>query len=117
MLNVPTCDIGDLPQANGYETVNTVLMRRALVLTNEKSRHPFRASLPAHVFEALPDDGPDDEPQPQPQLEPEVIAANAAAGIDPNSKPLSWWQLTRTDVRGFVSTYFATLMAALVFIM
>jgi len=25
-------------------------MRRSLVLTNEQARHPFRRSLPAHVF-------------------------------------------------------------------
>lgn len=25
-------------------------MRRALVLTNETSRHPFRASLPPHIL-------------------------------------------------------------------
>jgi hypothetical protein len=27
-------------------------MRRSLVLTTESARHPFRASLPPHVFEA-----------------------------------------------------------------
>ena len=27
-----------------------LLMRRALVLTTESARHPFRASLPPHVF-------------------------------------------------------------------
>lgn len=29
-------------------------MRRSLVLTTESSRHPFRASLPPHVFVAEP---------------------------------------------------------------
>jgi len=28
-------------------------MRRSLVLTNEQARHPFRQSLPAHVFAKL----------------------------------------------------------------
>lgn len=27
-----------------------ISMRRALVLTNEQARHPFRRSLPVHVF-------------------------------------------------------------------
>ncbi|BBC73608.1 conserved hypothetical protein [Altererythrobacter sp. B11] len=31
-------------------------MRRSLVLTTETARHPFRASLPPHVFERLADD-------------------------------------------------------------
>lgn len=102
-------------------------MRRALVLSNEKARHPFRASLPEHVFERLPEiseilhvDMLDDESG-EPQLEPEVLAANEVAelrnAIAAEPDQMSWWQLTRTDVRGFVSTYFATLMAALVFIM
>ncbi len=127
MLNVPPCDIGDLASANGYENVNTVLMRRALVLSHEKSRHPFRASLPAHVFEKLReisdilDVDLDDNACGEPQLEPEVLAANEIAelrnGVATDPAKTSWWHLTRTDVRGFVSTYFATLMAALVFIM
>lgn len=29
--------------------------RRALVLSNESARHPFRASLPAYLFEPEPD--------------------------------------------------------------
>ena len=61
--------------------------RRSLVLTTEDARHPFRASLPPHVC-AL--DTPD--------------AAN------------SRWYISRDDVRGFASTYFATLAAVLVFL-
>ncbi len=31
------------------------MKRRALVLTTESARHPFRQSLPPHVFKPLPD--------------------------------------------------------------
>lgn len=34
------------PLANGYHRVNIATMRRALVLTDESARHPFRAMLP-----------------------------------------------------------------------
>lgn len=33
------------------------MKRRALVLTTESARHPFRRSLPPHVFVPLPDPG------------------------------------------------------------
>ena len=33
---------------------NLAIPRRSLVLTSESARHPFRASLPAHVFEVAP---------------------------------------------------------------
>jgi len=33
--------------------------RRALVLTTEGARHPFRRSLPPHVFVPLPEDEPE----------------------------------------------------------
>ncbi|MEP3050104.1 MAG: hypothetical protein ABJP48_02555 [Erythrobacter sp.] len=62
-------------------------MRRKLVLTDEAARHPFRASLPAHVRS-------------------DELAAPAE----------SLWRLTRDDVRGFVSTYVAAFAAMLVFI-
>lgn len=62
-------------------------MRRALVLTEEGARHSFRATLPAHVFEPYEIEG----------------------------KP-SFWRLTASDIRGFATTYFACLAAALVFI-
>lgn len=38
------------------------MKRRALVLTTESARHPFRVSLPPHVFTV-------------PKMEPEVAAA------------------------------------------
>lgn len=62
--------------------------RRGLVLTDERARHPFRASLPPSVREELHD-----------------IPAE------------SLWRLTANDVRGFASTYFAAFAAVLVFIM
>ncbi len=63
-------------------------MRRALVLTTENARHPFRASLPARraSFADIP----------------------AAQSID--------WRLTAADVRGVATTYFATVAAVLAFI-
>lgn len=63
------------------------MMRRALVLTNESARHPFRASLP-----------------------PAVRHRDVHAG------PRSMWHVTASDMRGVASTYFACLAAALVFI-
>ena len=63
-------------------------MRRALVLTDEAARHPFRASLPVHTrwlrFEGMP--------------------------------RITNWRLSASDVRGFATAYFATFAAALVFI-
>ncbi|MFU7528065.1 hypothetical protein [Qipengyuania sp. ASV99] len=62
--------------------------RRSLVLTDERARHPFRASLPPHVRDDLHD-----------------IPAE------------SLWRLTAEDVRGAVSTYVAATAAVLVFIL
>lgn len=31
------------------------MKRRSLVLTTESARHPFRRSLPPHIFKPLPD--------------------------------------------------------------
>ena len=62
-------------------------MKRALVLTDEQSKHPFRASLPAHVRSN------------EYEAPAEVL-----------------WKLTRDDVRGFATTYFAAFAAVLVFI-
>jgi hypothetical protein len=83
-------------------------MRRALVLTSESSGHSFRASLPAHVFEPIVDEEPC-----APDFEPEVLAAMHA---EAENKAKSW-RLTRSDVRGVVSTYLATFLAVLVFIL
>ena len=64
-------------------------MRRALVLTDESARHPFRASLPAHVLRV-----PEEEEGPR----------------------RSTWALTMADVRGFATAYTACLIAVLAFI-
>lgn len=37
-------------------------MRRALVLSHEAARHPFRRSLPRHVFEVAPEPDKPAEP-------------------------------------------------------
>ena len=63
-------------------------MRRSLVLTTEGARHPFLASLPAHVRSS-----------------------------EYENPAESLWRLTQEDVRGFASTYIATFAAVLVFIM
>ena len=63
--------------------------RRALVLSNECARHPFRANLPAYVTKI-----------------------DVAEVQQP-----SFWQLTQDDVRGFASVYFAVFAAVLVFIL
>lgn len=62
-------------------------MKRALVLTDEQARHPFRASLPAHVRSN------------EYEAKAEVL-----------------WKLTRDDARGFATVYFAVFAAVLVFI-
>ena len=62
-------------------------MRRALVLTDEAARHPFRASLPATLRR---------EPVP------------AVRTTD--------WRLTVSDVRGSATVYFARFACALAFI-
>lgn len=62
-------------------------MRRALVLTDDSARHPFRASLPAHVREPLPD------------------------GPEPFAPLLSY-----ADLRGFMRAYSACVLAVVTFI-
>ena len=63
-------------------------MRRALVMTDESARHPFRAQLPSHA-----------------RREP---VGSALRTTD--------WRLTATDVRGFATAYFASFAAVLAFI-
>ena len=72
-------------------------MRRALVLTQESARNPFRASLPPHVF---------------------VVEDNVELSEKEQApaKNVPFWRLTASDVRGFATTYFATLAAALAFL-
>lgn len=64
--------------------------RRSLVLTDESARHPFRAGLPRHVTRVV-----------------DQFVEEPAQGF---------WQITRDDIRGFASVYFATFAAVLVFI-
>ena len=75
-------------EPDGYYSVNTIAMRRSLVLTDEAARHPFRASLPPHVRRE-----------------------NTAAHDD------AFWRVTAQDMRGVVTTYFACLAAVLAFIL
>ncbi len=63
--------------------------RRSLVLTSDHARHPFRASLAPHVTRV------------------DVEEAG----------PVSLWRLTKDDIRGFATTYFAVFAAVLVFIL
>lgn len=63
-------------------------MRRALVLTNENTRHPFRAILPQR--------------------------RQAFADVPPSET--AGWRITAADMRGVATTYFATLAAVLAFI-
>ncbi len=63
-------------------------MRRALVLSDEGARHPFRVSLPAASRRSAPDQ----------------------SGRSPD------WRLTASDVRGFATVYFASFAAVLAFI-
>jgi hypothetical protein len=64
------------------------MMRRYLVLTDERARHPFLASLPTHVRRI--------EPEPQPRWRPFAVGAE--------------------DVRQFLLAYFACLVAVVTFI-
>lgn len=63
-------------------------MRRYLVLTDEARRHPFLASLPAHVRRI--------EPESEPRWRPFAVGAE--------------------DVRQFLMAYCACLLAAVTFI-
>ncbi|ABC62879.1 hypothetical protein [Erythrobacter litoralis] len=67
--------------------MTTKTQRRSLVLTDEGARHPFLASLPPHV-----------------------------RAVDAPQSARNTWQITRDDMRGFGSAYFACLAAALVFL-
>tara|TARA_A100001391_G_scaffold173888_2_gene136109 strand:- start:26430 stop:26633 length:204 start_codon:yes stop_codon:yes gene_type:complete len=65
-------------------------MRRALVLTSESARHPFRASLPPHVFAEMG------------EIEPRV----------------PWYLrlgLSRADIESAATTYCSGFVAAFVF--
>jgi hypothetical protein len=65
-------------------------MRRALVLTDESARHPFRASLPPHV----------------------LLRANEIERTVPWRLRL---ELTRKDAESMLATYAAGFVATLTF--
>lgn len=91
--HVPQRDGACRALANAYQSVKTHPMkRRALVLTNESARHPFRASLPPFV--------------------------TARAGEIEFRVP--WRQmlaLTRRDAQQLAATYVAGFVATLSFVM
>lgn len=62
-------------------------MRRALVVTDETARHPFRASLPPHL-RAPGEEGP----------------------------PQRTWRITAQDVKDFLLAYCACFLAVTAFI-
>jgi hypothetical protein len=65
-----------------------MMMRRYLVLTDERARHPFLASLPPHVRQI--------DPEPAPRWRPFAVGAD--------------------DVRQFLLAYFACLVAVVTYI-
>ena len=69
-------------------------MRRSLVLTREGFRHPMRMGIP-HRRAAFADG--------------QAVATAATT-------PVFDWRLTASDVRGFATTYFATVAAVFAFI-
>lgn len=68
------------------------MTRRALVLADESARHPFRRSLPPHVFHV--DEGLAPEPE----------------------QPRSFLRLTARDAREFLMAYCACFLAVTAFI-
>lgn len=77
----------DCKERNGYRGVNSLIMRRSLVTTDESARHPFLASLAPHV----------------------------RAGTKP-VPARSRWRLTADDIKGFFAAYVACTIGALLFI-
>ena len=67
------------------------IKRRALVLTEEGAGHPFRRSLPSHVF-TRPCDG------------------------EAPAEPAPRWKLSGADWRGFFSAYCLAFVAVSLFI-
>jgi hypothetical protein len=62
--------------------------QRALVLTDESARHPFRRSMPPHVFRPI--------------------------AAEPEGR--EWWRITGRDWRDFFTAYCASFVAVAVFI-
>ena len=79
---------GDCRVPIGYSCVNTAMMRRTLVLTDETRRHPFLASLPPHVLQV--------DRAAESSWRPFIVGAE--------------------DVRQFLMTYCACLLAVAAFV-
>lgn len=71
------------------------MKRRALVLTHEAARHPFRRSLPAHVF---------------------AVPVPAELDAHENARAAHEWKMTGSDWRGFLAAYTASFLAIAIFI-
>lgn len=71
------------------------ITRRALVLSQESAGHPFRRSLPPHVF-----------------TEPLGIDVEA----EENAQAARNWRLNGGDWRSFLTAYCASFVAVMIFI-
>ena len=71
-------------------------------LNPELAGHPFRRTLPAHVFSRLP------------VFEPEVLEAMRKAEL--RSQELDWRKPSLQDVKDFLLAYCACFLAVLAFI-
>ncbi|MAC57870.1 MAG: hypothetical protein CMH85_06270 [Novosphingobium sp.] len=72
------------------------MTRRALVLSQESAGHPFRRSLPPHVF-----------------TEPLGVDADEE---DENARAARRWRRAGGDWRGFLAAYCASFVAISIFI-
>jgi len=75
--------------------------RRALVLTDEGARHPFRRLLPAHIRRAFGDDAGE--------------ARSEASGLNPSR--VTGAGMTVADWRDVAATYCAAFVAATMFLL
>lgn len=70
-------------------------MRGGWILCKETARHPFRASLPPHVYEICDED-----------ITPSLMERSAA-----------WWQLHRSDIRSFSTSFTVCFIVVSLFIL
>lgn len=98
-------------------------MRRALVLTDESARHPFRASLPSYV--RIPEHLRSREQRAH--AASDMLAGDhegdlhtrfpcAEGGAQQAPRRISSWRLSRDDVRVFFGNYAAFTVAAMAYI-
>lgn len=73
-------------------------IRRALVLSQEGAGHPFRRSLPPHVFTVF------------------TVPVCAETENTENEVAARYWRLNGGDWRGFLAAYCASFMAIVIFI-